>query len=173
MMKTPIADNDKKLDIMDHLNQDHSDELLIVANYYGQNSDYSEARISDIFEEGMVIDACHIDRGNLQFYVPFTITGSIEEKILYLAYYALTKQGEKFKGNKRQFFTVGQKSMPSKNIMRIFINGVNPFPEYYAAYSYGFVLKRIDRPQKIHSNNMKKVFLCGYLIVCLFGCYVS
>ena len=36
MMKTPIADNDKKLDIMDHLNQDHSDELLIVANYYGQ-----------------------------------------------------------------------------------------------------------------------------------------
>ena len=49
MMKTPIADNDKKLDIMDHLNQDHSDELLIVANYYGQNSDYSEARISDIF----------------------------------------------------------------------------------------------------------------------------
>lgn len=158
MMKTPIADNDKKLDIIDHLNQDHSDELLIVANYYGQNSNYSEARISDIFEEGMVIDACHIDRGNLQFYVPFTITGSIEEKILYLAYYALTKQGEKFKGNKRQFFTVGQKSMPSKNIMRIFINGVNPFPEYYAAYSYGFVLKRIDRPQKILSNNMKKGF---------------
>lgn len=51
MMKTPIADNDKKLDIMDHLNQDHSDELLIVANYYGQNSDYSEARISDILKK--------------------------------------------------------------------------------------------------------------------------
>lgn len=159
MKKTPIADIDDKLDIIDHLNQDHSDELLLVANYYGQNADYSAARINDIFEEGVLVDVSHSERGHTQLYVPFTIKGSLEEKVLYLAYYALAKQGTDFKGNKRQFFTVGEKSMPSKNMMRIAISTTAPLPRYYAAYTYGFLLKRIDRPKKIRSDNMKKGFL--------------
>lgn len=158
MTRTQIADIDEKLDIIDHLNQDHSDELLVIANYYSQNSNYTKARIADIFEEGVIIDLFHIDQGQSQLYIPFKIKGSLEEKILYLAYYALTKQGENLKGNKRQFFTVKGKSRPSKNIMRIIIDGTMPFPEYYAAYTYGFVLKQINRPKEIHSDKKKKGF---------------
>ncbi|MGY4698610.1 DUF2470 domain-containing protein [Avibacterium paragallinarum] len=50
MTRTQIANIDEKLDIIDHLNQDHSDELLVIANYYSQDSNYTKARIADIFE---------------------------------------------------------------------------------------------------------------------------
>lgn len=33
---TTIKDQDRKLDIMDHVNQDHRKELLIIAQNYGK-----------------------------------------------------------------------------------------------------------------------------------------
>lgn len=80
MTRTQIANIDEKLDIIDHLNQDHSDELLVIANYYSQNSNYTKARIADIFEEGVIIDLFHTDHEQSQLYIPFKIKGSLEEK---------------------------------------------------------------------------------------------
>lgn len=158
MNKTAIANHDEKLDIMDHLNQDHLDELLVVANYYGKEADYSKAAIADIFEEGVLMDVSAKDKNN-QLYVPFTVRGTLEEKILYLAYYALTKQGVNLKGSHRKFFEVSKKSMPSKNMMRIEIKSASQLPDYYAAYTYGIALKSINRPQTVTPESQKKNIL--------------
>ncbi|SUA54748.1 Siderophore-interacting protein [Oligella ureolytica] len=159
MSRTPLIKSEDKLDIVEHINQDHPEELLVIANYYGGKSAYvpfETALIKDIYEEGLLIEATH-DQGVEELYIPFTIKGTIEGKILYLAYYALSKQGINLQSNRRKFFEVVDKSMSSKNMLRIYIRSTTPLPEYYAGYTYGIILKIIDSPpQKEPSENSKK-----------------
>lgn len=159
MKKTPITNLDEKLDIIEHLNQDHTEELLVVADFYGKGGEsYQEAFIKDIFEEGLLIEANGAEHKE-EIYVPFSIKGSLEDKVLYLAYFALTKQGASLKSNRRKFFEVVGKSKPSKNMMRVFIRSVSPLPEYYAGYTYGIVLKLIKTlPTKESKSEEKKNF---------------
>lgn len=158
MNKTPILDHDEKLDIMEHLNQDHMEELLVVASYYGTQTDYTKVKVTDIFEEGVLLETVNQHEQQNQEYVPFSIQGSLEEKVLYLAYYALTKKGEYLENSRRKFFEVGKKSMPSKNIMRIDIKSLNELPKYYAGYAYGIVLKNINSPEQRDPYKAKKGF---------------
>ncbi|MDO5679607.1 MAG: SIP domain-containing protein [Pelistega sp.] len=157
MNTTPLANHDDKLDIMEHLNHDHLDELLAVANYYG-GEEYTAVHILDIYEEGLLIETIQNSEKS-ELYIPFMIKGPIEEKVLYLAYYAMSKQGESLRGNRRRFFEVIGKSMPSKHMMRIEIKSMATFPDEYAAYAYGLVLKKINKPKEDDKENTKKNFL--------------
>lgn len=157
MVKTPIINRNEKLDIMDHLNQDHQEELLVVANYYGKQGEYTQAIIEDIFEEGVVLSAIVLGQSE-KIYIPFSIEGSLEERILYLAYYVLTKQGESLRGSRKQFFQVNAKSAPSNNILRVEVKSITPLPEYYAGYTYGVVLKKISNPKALDTTIKKKGF---------------
>lgn len=105
---TTIQDQDRKLDIMDHVNQDHSKELLIIAQTYGKNDQISNATIADIYEEGILL---HIQdlTGEQPLFVEFELKGDLEEQILYLAYNSFAKQKIEFSHNARQFFEVIQK----------------------------------------------------------------
>lgn len=152
--QTPIKENDIKLDLIDHLNQDHRQELLAIATFYSKNNLISDAIVEDIFEEGILIRGT-IQQKSTSFYIPFHIKGDLEEKVLYLAYYALTKQGKYLQGSKKQFFEITAKSMPSKNMMRIEFSCMNTLPDYYAGHTYGMVLKTLSSIQHQSSVSSK------------------
>lgn len=90
---TTIKDQDRKLDIMDHVNQDHRKELLIIAQTYGKNNDIHDAVIADIYEEGILLNT-QVPSSSIKqdLFIHFELKGDLEEQILYLAYNSFAKQ---------------------------------------------------------------------------------
>lgn len=148
--KTPIQDIDNKLDVIDHVNQDHSKELLAIAKSHSSQSDIVSAKILDIFQEGVYVEVEQAGQSaRLEKFIPFEIDGDLEDKILYLAYSAIVKQGSSLSGNGKHFFEVTQKENITDNIVRITVKSATPLPKYYPGYAYAFLLKNIEqRPQK-------------------------
>jgi NADPH-dependent ferric siderophore reductase len=158
---TPIQDPDRKLDIMDHVNQDHSKELLMIAQTYAQNDLISEAMIQDIYEEGVELKV-HEHETNLDktVFVEFELRGDLEEQILYLAYNSFVKNKVEFSHNARQYFEVISKSQLTKNMVRLLVKSKRPFPNNYAGYAYGFILKVLEKtPKNINTTSNKSGFL--------------
>lgn len=154
---TTIKDQDRKLDIMDHVNQDHRKELLIIAQTYGKNNQIYEAIIADIYEEGILLHTQASETRTTQFlFVQFELQGDLEEQILYLAYNSFAKQKIEFSNNTKQFFEVMAKTQVSKNITRLTIKSQIPLPEYYAGYAYGFILKVLQKAPPIKTSSSDK-----------------
>ncbi|MDO4723182.1 MAG: DUF2470 domain-containing protein, partial [Comamonadaceae bacterium] len=82
--RTPLADQDHKLDILEHVNQDHPEEVLAIAQAYGP-ADARSARLEDIFEEGCLLSAELAEGAARSVFVPFALKGDLEENVLYLA----------------------------------------------------------------------------------------
>lgn len=157
MNYTTIQDQDRKLDIMDHVNQDHTKELLMIAQSYGKNMQIHEASISDIYEEGILL---HTREGQAQkaatLFVDFELKGDLEEQILYLAYNSFAKQKIEFSNNAKQFFEVIAKEQLSKNITRLTIKSQVALPQYYAGYAYGFTLKVLEKAPQVKAKQSNK-----------------
>ncbi|MCF8998229.1 siderophore-interacting protein [Acinetobacter nectaris] len=169
---TKIQEQDRKLDIIDHVNQDHSKELCMIAQSYGKNLQIKEAYIVDIFEEGILLKVreSSIQKYN-ELFVRFELKGDLEEQILYLAYNSFVKQKIEFSNNTKQYFEVVEKFQVSKNITRLTIKSQLPLPEYYAGYAYGLVLKALEKSQPIKirpsqkSSLIKNIFDRSFLWV--------
>ncbi|NHB57851.1 SIP domain-containing protein [Acinetobacter sp. 194] len=154
---TTIKDQDRKLDIMDHVNQDHHKELLIIAQTYGQNNAIHDAMIADIYEEGILLHTQQPSSSSKQeLFIEFELKGDLEEQILYFAYNSFAKQKIEFSNNAKQFFEVIAKSQVSPNITRLTIKSQAPLPEYYAGYAYGFILKVLEKAPVIQTNKSNK-----------------
>ncbi|WP_271273759.1 siderophore-interacting protein [Aliamphritea hakodatensis] len=148
-MRTPIQDHDHKTDIIDHVNQDHSEELLTIANAHSPDRQVHSAGITDIYQEG--IQVCITPQGNQNAYdafIPFEIEGDLEEKILYSAYAAIVKQGGSLSGSRKRFFEVTATTQLTPNFTRLTVRSATPFPEYYPGYAFGFMLKTIKSAPK-------------------------
>lgn len=166
---TTIKDQDRKLDIMDHVNQDHHKELLIIAQTYGKNNLISDAAITDIYEEGILLHTQEPDQNKKELFIEFELKGDLEEQILYLAYNSFAKQKIEFSNNAKQFFEVVEKFQISQNITRLTIKSQVPLPQYYAGYAYGFILKVLEKAPEIKVNasnksgTIKNLFDRGFL----------
>lgn len=136
---TPLTDQQHKLDILEHLNDDHAEELLTITRAYGQ-ADATQARLLDIFEEGCLLDT----GGETPLTIRFTLKGDLEEKILYLAYDAMVRQGKPLDGNKKQYFTVVRKTRITPNIMRLYLQSAQTLPQE-AGYALCFALKTLSQ----------------------------
>lgn len=143
---SPIQDVDHKIDIIDHINQDHPEELLAIARNYEPNKEILSARVEDIYQEGIKIDVTFkLDQEKKSAFIAFEIEGSLEDKVLYLAYVSIVKQGLDVSGNGKQFFEVIEKQKVTNNIIRLTVKSTMPFPEYYPGYAYAFVLKGLKK----------------------------
>ncbi|OFS89043.1 hypothetical protein HMPREF3144_01215 [Oligella sp. HMSC05A10] len=161
MKRTAINNIDEKLDIIGHLNNEHSDDLLVIANYYGTQSPYQHTQVQDIYEEGVLLHVVTMNGIADEVFIEFSIKGTLEERILYLAFYAMTKQGLSLTGNKHKFFEVVQSSRVSKHMQRIEIKSAVPLPTYYAGYTYGFLLRRIEPSKQSHLQAKVQQFTNG------------
>ncbi|MBJ7538097.1 siderophore-interacting protein [Marinomonas transparens] len=156
---TPLQDLDHKIDIIDHVNQDHPEELFAIAHHhYQQGAEISSAKILDIFKEGIQINVTFgSDTDAKEMFIPFEIEGDLEENILYLAYAAVIKQGRDFSGTGKRFFEVINKQKITPNMIRLTVKCTTPLPEYYPGYAHAFVLKSLTkRPNEDTKKTNKK-----------------
>lgn len=166
---TPIPDVDQKIDIIDHVNQDHMEELLAIVTYYRRNSDEPDtvvsAKIMEIYQEAMQVSFCLSDGITTDLLtIPFEIDGELEDKILYLAYAAVVGMGRDFSGSGKRFFEVIGKQTITANMVRLKIKSRTPLPEDYPGYAFGFFLKTIkklpdqDAGEDPKKNRVKNMF---------------
>lgn len=155
---TQIRNLDQKLDIMDHINQDHGEELLTIAQAEYHSAELTSARIIDVVEEGIIIRVHYNDhKDNDTVFIRFEIDGDLEQKILYLAYDAIVKQGRDFSGTANNYFEVLGKQAVTANITRLTLQSKRPIPEYYPGYAYAFSLNIFKKlPNKKPSKASKK-----------------
>ena len=160
---TLIQDIDQKIDIIDHVNQDHPEELIAIAQHHEKthkqhNTEIVSAKILDLFQEGIQVSitfGSSID--SKEIFVPFEIDGDLEENILYLAYAAIYKQGRDFKGTGKRFFEVMETQKITANMLRLTVKSTTPLPEYYPGHAHAFVLKSLTkRPNKEATIGLKK-----------------
>lgn len=99
--RTAITDTDKKNDLIEHLNEDHPKELLLIAQTYA-DPHAVKAQLKDIFQEGIIVTTQATELGDVQeHWVNFVIKGDLEEQVLYLAYDAITRKGGTFGSGKK------------------------------------------------------------------------
>lgn len=149
---TPIQDIDKKIDIIDHVNQDHTEELLAIAKSYQSQiktppqGEILSVNVLDIFQEGMQIAIVLTgDTTEISIFVPFDIEGELEDKILYQAYSSIVQQGRDFSGGRKRIFSVIDKQNITKHMVRLTVESKTPLPEYYPGYAYVFLLKALKK----------------------------
>lgn len=152
--RTPIQERDKKLDILDHVNQDHSQELLAIAQSFSPHISVEQASLLDLFQEGLLLSVkTPTETTQEEIFVPFELQGELEEQILYLAYRALNQQGRELNGHRKRFFQVIAKQNLTPNLIRLTIQSHSPLPEYYPGYAYGLILKVLEQRSTNHSSS--------------------
>ncbi|AWT49160.1 siderophore-interacting protein [Psychrobacter sp. YP14] len=144
---TPLQDINAKLDIIEHLNQDHTEEVQSIAEYYYPDLNIKNPVIVDIYEEGMLISAQTKQATETldELFIEFKLKGDLEEQVLYLAYVAMTEQGRDLTGNKKHYFEVIGKQRLTTNMTRLTLKSETPLPEDYAGYAYGMILKTLNK----------------------------
>ncbi|AUZ04977.1 hypothetical protein ADP71_13610 [Vitreoscilla sp. C1] len=141
---TPITDFDAKIDIIDHLNDDHQTELLAIAQAHG-HADACAAKLLDIFVEGcyLAIDSSP-NATETEVWIPFVLRGDLEEQILYLAYSAMVKQGKSLHHNQKQYFEVLGQTMVSPHMLRLYLKTSQPLPPNAPGFAWLFSLKVLN-----------------------------
>ncbi|PAT37062.1 siderophore-interacting protein [Vandammella animalimorsus] len=160
--RTPLADQDHKLDILEHINDEHPEEVLAIAQAYGA-ADARSARLEDIFQEGCLLAVTCAETANgssangatdsaaaRPLFVPFALKGDLEENVLYLAYEALARQGKPLSGQHKQFFSVLGSEMLTPHMLRLHLQSTVPLPEDAPGHAWFFSLKTLERlPAKL------------------------
>lgn len=140
---TPLADQNQKLDLLDHVNDDHLPELLTIAQSYGA-PDAQGARLLDIFQEGCLLQVQLPGQAEPQpLFVPFVLQGDLEENVLYLAYDAMVRQGKPLDGGKKQFLSVVGSEKVSANMLRLHLRSAVALPENAPGYAWCFSFKTL------------------------------
>lgn len=142
---TPVSDLDAKIDIIDHINDDHHEEVLTIAHAHGQ-PDASSAVLSEIYEEGCQILVTTAESSTqTELWVPFVLKGDLEEQILYLAYSAMSRQGKSLDSGKKQYFDVIGHEYVTPHMLRLHLTSQRPFPENMPGFAWLFSLKTLNQ----------------------------
>lgn len=141
---TPLADQDRKQDIIEHVNNSHLDEMLAVARAGGA-PDARRARLDDVFEEGCLLSTEAADGKAVPLFVPFVLKGDVEENVHYLAYDAMVRQGRPMAGSRKQYFTVVSSRHASPNMLRLTLQSSVPLPENAPGHAWFFSLKTLKQ----------------------------
>ncbi len=152
-MKTPVKDQDSKLDIIEHLNQDHQDEILAITQLH-IDANTTKALIKNIYQEGGEITYI-VDNQEKQGYIEFPFSGEAEETILYLAYDAMLKQGKALDKSNKHYFEVVDTSFITDNIIRLTLKSSQPILQDYAGYSFQFALQKLKKLPKPTNKTQK------------------
>lgn len=154
---TPIADLDAKIDIIDHLNDDHQPELLAIAQVHG-HTDAAIAKLLDIFVEGCTLEVVQSTHSAAtQIWIPFVLRGDLEEQILYLAHSAMVKQGKSLHQSQKQYFEVLGQTMVTPHMLRLYLKTDKPLPSNAPGFAWLFSLKVLNVSSDV--QNEKNSFI--------------
>lgn len=168
--RTPLRDTDQKIDLIDHMNDDHKEELLFIAQTHGA-SGITHATLKDIFEEGCVLHVTTSANSTpAELWVPFVLRGDLEEQILYVAYSAMVRQGQSLGNKKKQFFEVVRSEYVTPHLFRVYLTSDKAFPADAPGFAWLFSLKTLnqqpDTPQQparqsLLAHWMNRLFIWG------------
>lgn len=143
---TPLADADQKADLIEHVNNEHLAELRAIVQAHVTDVAADHAELEDVFEEGCLIRLGLAPDGTvIQRFVPFSIQGEIEEKVFYLAYEAMVRQGKPLSGGKKQYFEVEETFAVSPGMLRVVARSHAPLPLDSPGHAYFFSLRTLQK----------------------------
>lgn len=145
--RTPVADQAQKIDIIEHINDDHQAELCAIITDQVADVEQAKPHIEDIFEEGVLVVVTQGEQ-HQSIFVPFQLKGDLEEKILYLAYSAMAKQGKPLGGNKKRYFEVLETQTLTQNMLRLVLKSDVPLPENAPGFAYLFAQRVLQKAPK-------------------------
>lgn len=149
---TPITDLDAKIDIIDHLNDDHQAELLAIAQAHG-HAEAAFATLLDIFVEGCTLEVRQsAHSAATQVWIPFVLRGDLEEQILYLAHSAMVKQGKSLHHSQKQYFEVLEQTMVTSHMLRLYLMTDKPLPPNAPGFAWLFSLKVLNASPDVHTE---------------------
>lgn len=149
--KTPLVVADKDL-FVEHINDEHQDELVMFINIFAKASIREDAvpSIVEIYSDGMLLALTPInnDQGNtentaypieqhfINFMSPINDATSLNEQYIILLQRAATKLGKRTIKLRNQFFTVIDGYYASPNMYRLLITAPDNTPLNQPGYAY-------------------------------------
>lgn len=161
--RTPVENNDEKIDMLEHLNTDHLDDIAVIVSTK-VDEPFETATIKDVFEEGCLFSV-HNKGDVTELFTPFTIKGTLQDKMMYLSYNAKIESGADLETAKTQYFNVVDSRYITDNMYQIHITSDIEINAKSPDFSYLFVLKKLEQikePKKssvMNSRWVNKLFM--------------
>lgn len=153
VQRIKVKNEEHKIDMIAHVNEDHMNELYEIVYAYTPYKEFESAQLIDLFENGCLLAVEITKDTKEELFVPFTIKGALEEKVLYLAYKAMIANGKPIADGKKQYFEVIDRTVVTKNMVRITVKSDAFIPNDMPGFSYLFVLKKLERVRKENVKN--------------------
>lgn len=161
--RTPISNTDEKVDLIEHLNIDHLDDIAVIVSQHS-DEEFNVATLKDIYEEGCLINLQRNEQST-ELFIPFAIQGELEEKIIYLSYKARVKSGKLLDDITKQYFQVVYSRYITNNILQIQVSSELAINPNSSDFSLLFTLKKLEQVKAeknssyLNSPWLNKVFL--------------
>ncbi|MGP5372051.1 SIP domain-containing protein [Psychrobacter alimentarius] len=172
--KIPLDVADKTL-FIDHVNEEHQDELAMFINIFTKASirENSVPSIVELYSDGMLLALTSIDNNQTdpenaphpteQYFVHFTSpvvdAASLQEQYITLLQRAATKLGKRTIKLRDQFFTVMDGYYASPNMYRLLVTAPDNTPLNQPGYAYlldlnaSFTASKLDSGERSVSND--------------------
>ncbi|MGP5515068.1 SIP domain-containing protein [Psychrobacter alimentarius] len=172
--KIPLDVADKTL-FIDHVNEEHQDELAMFINIFTKASirEDSVPSIVELYSDGMLLALTSIDNNQTdpenaahpteQYFVHFTSpvvdAASLQEQYITLLQRAATKLGKRTIKLRDQFFTVMDGYYASPNMYRLLVTVPDNTPLNQPGYAYlldlnaSFAASKLDSGERRDSND--------------------
>ena len=172
--KIPLDVADKTL-FIDHVNEEHQDELAMFINIFTKASirEDSVPSIVELYSDGMLLALTSIDNNQTdpenaphpteQYFVHFTSpvvdAASLQEQYITLLQRAATKLGKRTIKLRDQFFTVMDGYYASPNMYRLLVTAPDNTPLNQPGYAYlldlnaSFTASKLDSGERRDSND--------------------
>lgn len=152
--RTPVRDSEQKDDIIDHINQDHADDVLNIAHTYA-TPEARSANVSDIFQEGLLLETVTTAETR-EYFIPFELHDcDLGEQIHYIVFRAAIEQGKPLTGGKKQFFSVVSNEKITPHMQRLTLKSEVPLPENEPGFAWYFQLKAHTRRPESANNQLQ------------------
>lgn len=165
--RTPLHDISQKIDIIEHINDNHPKELKAIVADYVDETENINPLIDDIVEEGCLVSVGQGSKRQ-QIFVPFRIKGNIEEKVMYTAYSAMVKQGKTMGGGNKRYFEVLETQNITKHMLRLVLNVDQPLPDDRPGFAFLLAQKTLEKipdvVDKKTSNTKKAQYVARLLL---------
>ena len=165
---TPFIDDDKRT-IIDHINEEHDDELQAFAKYLlDLNDDEQKAlkatHLLEIYQQGIELELKFTDKSNqrfLAFHQPIKQLDDLNQAYVSLLQASDAKQGKKTIQLMEQQFILLDSYFVTENMFRLVLQAPHNAPLTHAGYAY---LYNIDIPQRSDKNHhryytLRKAFI--------------
>ncbi|OOF56243.1 hypothetical protein BKK56_04500 [Rodentibacter genomosp. 2] len=151
-----MTNNQDKIDLIEHVNEDHLAELLDISQVFC-SPNIKTVKLNDVFENGIEILA-----DSKKYFVPFNLQiGDPHEKIQYLAYSAKIRLGKPLNAKTNRYFEVLATEKVTPNMLRLTLKSDVPIPDEIGL-AWNFSLKTLEKMPKIVEFSTK-LTACGKL----------